>query len=91
MSSDAGGIGEATEEFDATRLALVLEDLPLAVDFIDPASDRSPPPPSTFDSTAAEALGLSFLSALPLPGIFDRMEPRNERTDSLVSDLLNEG
>lgn len=31
------------------------------------------------------------LSALPLPGIFDRMEPRRDRDDSLVSVLLSGG
>jgi hypothetical protein len=31
------------------------------------------------------------LSALRAPGIFERMEPRNERSDSLVSDLEKDG
>ena len=31
------------------------------------------------------------LSDFDAPGIFERMEPRNEREDSFVSDLLKEG
>lgn len=31
------------------------------------------------------------LSVFPLPGIFERMEPRKERVDSFVSDLLKDG
>lgn len=31
------------------------------------------------------------LSSFPLPGIFDRIEPLNDRADSLVSDLLKDG
>ena len=31
------------------------------------------------------------LSIFPLPGILERIEPLNERADSLVSDLLNDG
>ena len=39
-------------------------------------------------SCEKEDRGLSDLDA---PGIFERMEPRNEREDSFVSDLLKEG
>ena len=62
-------------------------DFPFAADIIDAESDLSPAPllVSRFDK---EALGLSFLW---LPGILDRIDPRIERDDSLVSDLLNEG
>ena len=35
-----------------------------------------------------EERGLFVLEA---PGIFDRMEPRKEREDSFVSDLLKDG
>lgn len=51
---------------------------PLFPDFTEAASPESP---------TIEFLGLS---TLPLPGILDR-NPRKERVESLVSDLLNEG
>ena len=59
-------------------------DLPLAADRIDAASERSAAAESRFE---VEALGLSDLD----PGILDRMAPRKDRDDSLVSDLPNDG
>lgn len=62
-------------------------DLAAAAGFVEDTSDLSAPAllESRFDK---DALGLSDLGP---PGIFDRMDPLNEREDSLVSDLLNEG
>jgi hypothetical protein len=84
-SSDSGVMGDTGEVGEAT-LPLDAPDLPLAVDFIDPASDLSIAP-STLPSAAPDALGLSVFA---LPGIFERM-PRKDLDDSFVSDLLKEG
>ena len=87
---DGGGWGEAGREVvsepgDWGRPALEPGRLP--TDLSDPASDLS-----VWDSVRERAVveprGLSELRA---PGIFDRIDPRNERRDSLVSDLENEG
>jgi hypothetical protein len=51
-------------------------------------SVASLPPGSTPVSATCDAFGLS---ALEEPGIFERMEPRSERVDSLVSALLKDG
>lgn len=61
-------------------------DLALAADFVDAASERSfPTEVSMLDN---DARGLSDFDP---PGIFDLMVPRNEREDSLVSDLVKDG
>ena len=69
------------------RIAFDPFDLTLVADLVDAASDRSALPlvVSMFEK---EALGLSIFW---LPGILDRIDPRNERDDSFVSDLLNDG
>ena len=59
----------------------------LLADLTEPASDFSPWL-SVRESAVDEARGLSVLRA---PGIFERMEPRNERRDSLVSDFEKDG
>jgi hypothetical protein len=73
-----------------TRPPLDALDFALVADFIEVESDLSRPPlppvpGSMFDK---DALGLSVF---PLPGILDRIEPRRERDDSFVSDLLKDG
>lgn len=69
-----------------SNMGLEPPDLALAPDFADPlVSDLSRFPLVT-SFWENELLGLSDLA----PGIFDR-NPRNEREDSLVSDLLKEG
>lgn len=90
-SGDSGEVGDVAELFEATRLALLVPDFPLVVDLTEPASDLSTPP-SMLPRALDEALGLSVaLSDFTFPGIFDRIEPRNDFTDSFVSDLLKDG
>lgn len=60
----------------------------LFVDFIEPASDLSLAL-SVLESAVVEPRGLSVLGRAP--GIFERMEPRKERMDSLVSDFEKDG
>jgi hypothetical protein len=81
VSTDEGEVGDESE---SARLARVCDDLPLRPDLTDPASDFSSVSPF---ARIAEPLGLSVL---PEPGILERRE-RNEREDSLVSDLLKDG
>ena len=82
----------SSEEFatraggENTRPAFDPPDLVLVADFVEAASDLSTlGPASMFDR---DVLGLSVF---PLPGILDRIEPRKDRKDSLVSDLLKDG
>ncbi len=71
---------------DSRRLRLAL-DLLLFPDFTDAASDLSAEASPFPLERMVEFRGLSVF---PLPGILDRRD-RNEREDSFVSDLLNEG
>lgn len=74
-------MGDAAEESaEAGRLRLVELRL-LPTDFIEPASDLS----SDWFKAEVDARGLSLLR------IFDLIDPRKERSDSLVSDFENEG
>jgi len=73
--------GELGEGMESARLAL---DFPFLPDFTEAASNFSGKSPF---ASIAEFRGLSVL---PEPGIFDRRD-RNERDESLVSDLLNDG
>ena len=61
-------------------------DLALDPDFVDPLVSALSKVPLVTSACEKEFLGLSDFC----PGIFDR-NPRKEREDSLVSDLLNEG
>jgi hypothetical protein len=83
MVGEGGGSGASVgdaESADAGRLKLVeLRRLP--TDLSEAASDLS----SAWASADVEARGLSVLR------IFDRIDPRKDRRDSLVSDLENEG
>ena len=72
-----GGGGEWDRDARAAR-----PDLPLAADLVEAASDLS------VSMLESDPLGLSVF---PLPGIFERMTPRKDFEDSLVSDLLKEG
>lgn len=87
MSFDAvevglGGTGEIWGMFAFDPL-----DLALVADLVDAASERSLP--TLVSMLDIDARGLSDFS-FDEPGILDLME-RNEREDSLVSDLLKEG
>ena len=72
---------------ESARLALDALDLALVEDLIDAASDLSVPP-ETVSIWDNDVLGLSVFM---LPGILDRIDPRSERADSFVSDLLKDG
>ena len=88
MASDTGGeTGEFGDLADDDLPGREWVDLLLPVDLVEAASDLSTPPllVSKLDN---EFLGLSDL---PLPGILERKEPRKDRVDSLVSDLLKDG
>ena len=97
--SDPGDVGLNIASFIGAVLGVVGDlaaadlpdrewlDLPLAADLVDAASDLSTPP-LLVSRFCREVLGLSDF---PLPGILDRIEPRKERDDSLVSDLLKDG
>jgi hypothetical protein len=76
---------------EETEAPLVAREPTLAEDLTEPASDLSPAVMSTRANALLEAFGLSDLSFFPLPGIFERMDPRNDRLDSFVSDLEKEG
>ena len=71
----------------AARLALDPLDFALVADLVDATSDRSTPP-LLVSRLERDPLGLSNF---PVPGILDRIDPRKEREDSLVSDLLKDG
>jgi hypothetical protein len=79
------------EVVDVGRVTREPEDLALADDFTEAESALSLAPFSRRDIAAFDALGLSGLSLFPPPGIFDRMEPRRDRVESLVSVRENEG
>ena len=88
MASDIGGeagVPGVLADDDLPDLEWV--DLLLPVDLVEAASDLSTPP------LLVSKLDNEFrgLSDLPLPGILDRKEPRKDRVDSLVSDLLKDG
>jgi hypothetical protein len=89
-SSDGGSFEEDPE---ALRRCLEIPSLPLAdcggvaVSDWSVVSTASAP---TFPAAADPSPWLSALLLL-LPGIFERRDPRKDRVDSLVSDLLNEG
>jgi hypothetical protein len=73
-------VGEwVAESADAGRLKFVELRL-LPKDFTEPTSDLS-----SEDSADVDARGLSVFR------IFDRIDPRNDRRDSLVSDLEKDG
>ena len=72
---------------ESARLALDALDLALVADLIDAASDLSVSP-VTVSIWLSDVLGLSVFV---LPGIFERIDPRSERIDSFVSDLLKDG
>lgn len=79
------GLGASSDSVAGTEstVGFELPDFPLPDDFCDIDLSRCPLVTSAAEK---ELLGLSDLD----PGIFDR-KPRNEREDSLVSDLLKEG
>ncbi len=79
------GLGATSDSVAGTESTVGLEppDLALPEDFCDMDLSRSPLVTSAAEN---ELLGLSDFA----PGILER-KPRNERDDSLVSDLLNEG
>ena len=79
------------EEIVEVDFAREAEDLALADDLTEAESALSLVPFSRRGIMLFEALGLSDLSLLPPPGIFDRMEPRMDRVESLVSVRENEG
>jgi hypothetical protein len=81
MTPVSGDEGEPTEGTESVRLARLCGDLLLLPDLTEAVSAASPL------ASTAELLGLSVL---PEPGILERKE-RNDREDSLVSDLLKEG
>lgn len=88
IESPAGEAGACEAGcIESARLALDALDLALVADLIDAASDLSVPP-ETVSIWDSDVLGLSVFM---LPGILDRIEPRNERVDSFVSDLLKDG
>lgn len=72
---------DCVEERPALEPGRLLEDL------MEPASDRSFWL-SVLERAVVEPRGLSVLRA---PGIFERMDPRKERRDSLVSDFEKDG
>jgi len=79
------GLGATSDSVAGTESIVGFEppDLALPEDFCDMDLSRCPLVTSAAEN---ELLGLSDFA----PGIFER-NPRNERDDSLVSDLLNEG
>lgn len=83
------GATSVEEEFEVTRLALVEPALLLA----GLESRLAPSGPSSDAKAPAEARGLSVaLSDLvAVPGIFDRIDPRNDFEEPCVSDLLKDG
>lgn len=91
MVGEGGGCGEPSSstlslrESGSRERAEFLFERPLVADFTLCASALSSASP---DNADVEPLGLS--ADLP-PGILVRSEFLNERMDSLVSDLLNEG
>ena len=93
MDSDGedGGSGEAGREVVSDPGEVgerpALEPGRLLADLIEPASDLSPWL-SVWERAVVEPRGLSVLRA---PGILERMEPRKERRDSLVSDFEKDG
>jgi len=88
-SGDWGDSGESGSMVESGRLTLETPDLALRPDLTDAASDFS-----TAAAAAASPLDSKVeflgLSVFPPPGILDRKE-RNERVESLVSDLLKLG
>lgn len=90
---EGGGCGEPSSSTLSLRAsgsidrAEFLFERPLVADFTLCASPRSSPEVSP-DNAEVDPLGLS--ADLP-PGILVRREFLNERIDSFVSDLLNEG
>ena len=89
---DGGGFGESSTSTLSFRVSGSSEraelrfDRPLAADFTLCASIRS-----SADASVRPDVDPRGLSADLLPGIFVRSEFLNERIDSFVSDLLNEG
>jgi hypothetical protein len=88
-SGSVDDVGDCTDEFDGTRLAIV-----------EPArllggleSRFSPLIPSSDAKALAEARGLSvaFSGFAAVPGIFDRIVPLKDFEDPCVSDLLKDG
>lgn len=63
------------------------------VDLIEATSDLSPGVPSSPFRAPTEARGLSTDFSLSdfEPGIFERIDPRKDRDEPCVSDLLNDG
>lgn len=91
-SSETGDVIDPLDALEPARPSLAVG--PLALDLIEPASDLSPGVPSSVANAPAEALGLSvdsLRSDFELPGIFERIDPRNERDEPWVSDLLKDG
>lgn len=82
----SGGGGDGDLSTAAIRLAFEALDFALVVDLTDTASLLSTP--LLVSMLEIDVLGLSIL---PLPGILERMEPRKERVEPWVSDLLNDG
>lgn len=82
------GLGATSESVAGTGSIAGLEppDLELPTDFCDAFVSDLSKVPLKVSAAEKELLGLSDF----VPGIFD-LKPRNEREDSLVSDLLNEG
>lgn len=88
IESAGGGAGDCKGGcIESARVAFDALDFTLVVDLIEPASDLSVPP-VTVSIWDSDVLGLSVFM---LPGILDRNDPRSERVDSFVSDLLKEG
>jgi hypothetical protein len=87
-SSDGGNFAEDPE---ALRRCLEIPSLPLADGGGVAVSDWSVVSTASAPTFPAAADPSPWLSALLLPGIFERRDPRKDRVDSLVSDLLNEG
>lgn len=80
------GVSEPSMPGDSVFARLVLEP-PLVAECIDPLSEGS----LAASVSIAESPDGRGLSERPLPGILDRMAPRNDRADSFVSDLLSDG
>lgn len=85
------GGGERAEEPERLRRCFEPPDLALEADVARLDSDLSAGSLPALAVPARDVDDPLGLSVFALPGIFERIEPRMDREDSLVSDLLKAG